>query len=140
MLTAQLKLRGSDSWGSGAYKAPRGDRLHTGVDYAAAEGTYILSPCIGLVTKLGTAYKKDPHWRYVEITDLSGCRHRVFYITPLVCDGQEAITILTPIGIAQNISLKYLQQDPSISPMVNHVHYEILRPDGTTIDPETHHV
>ena len=138
MLAAQLKLRGSDAWGSGSYGADRGNRKHRGVDYAAAEGTYILSPCIGLVTKLGTAYKKDPHWRFVEITDLSGRRHRIFYITPLVHLSQT-VTVLDAIGIAQNISLKYQQQDPSISPMVNHVHHEIW--DGTTtIDPETHHV
>jgi len=138
MLAARLKLRGSDAWGSGAYGAARGHRKHRGVDYAAEEGAYILSPCVGIVTKLGTVYKKDPHWRYVEVTDLTGLKHRIFYVTPLVHLSQ-AVTVLDSIGIAQNISLKYLQQDPSVFPMVNHVHYEILD-GGTTINPETHHV
>ncbi len=137
MLAARLKPRGSDSWGDGGYGAPRGHKKHRGIDYAAEEGSYILSPCIGTVTKLGWAYKEDPHWRYVEITDLAGKRHRVFYITPLVHEG-AAVTILHSIGIVQNISLKYLQQDPTISPMVNHVHYEIWE-DGATINPEHHH-
>ena len=138
MLAARLKLRGSDSWGSGAYGASRGHKSHRGVDYAASEGDYILSPVIGLVTKLGTVYKKDPHWRYVEVTDLAGLRHRVFYITPLCFVGQT-ISVLDPIGICQNISLKYQQQDPSVSPMVNHVHHEIWDGDKT-INPEHHHV
>ena len=138
MLCAQLKLRGCDSWGSGEYGAARGHKKHQGIDYAAAEGAYILSPCIGIVTKLGTAYREDPHWRFVEVTALDGLRHRVFYVTPLVYLS-ETVTVLTPIGIAQNISLKYQQQDPSVSAMVNHVHHEIWDGDQT-INPETQHV
>jgi len=136
MLCAKLPFRGADSWGSGAYKAPRGDKLHRGVDYTVTPGTYILSPCVGRVTKLGYPYgwvENATNYRYVEITDLIGNRHRVFYIEPLVYKG-EAVTVLTPIGIAQDISQKY--QDKNLSPMTPHLHLEVITPDGTYINPE----
>ena len=140
MLCMRLKFRGSDSWGSGAYQSPRGGKKHKGVDYACEPGSYILSPCIGRVTKLGYPYgwvENATNYRYVEITDLIGNRHRIFYIEPLVYKG-EAVTVLTSIGIAQDISQKY--QDPNLSPMTPHIHYEVLNNRSKTIDPESFHV
>ena len=140
MLTMRLPFRGSDAWGDGAYQAPRGDKLHKGVDYACNPGSYILSPCIGTVTKLGYPYgwvENATNYRYVQIEDLIGNRHRVFYIEPLVYRG-EVVTVLTSIGIAQDISTKY--QDPNLSPMTPHIHYEVLNNKGETISPESFHV
>ena len=140
MLCAKLPFRGSDAWGSGAYKAPRGDHKHKGVDYKVTPGAYILSPCIGEVTKLGHPYghvENATNYRYVEVTDLIGNRHRVFYIDPLVITGQT-VGVLCTIGIAQDISTKY--QDPNLSPMTPHIHYEVLNKRSETIDPESFHV
>ena len=140
MLCAKLPPRGTDAWGSGEYGASRGDHKHRGFDYAVTAGTYIVSPCIGKVTKLGYPYAWSDdsiNYRYVEITDLVGNKHRVFYIDPLVYKG-ESVHVLTTIGIAQDISAKY--HDKKLSPMINHVHVEVIDPRGDTINPESFHV
>jgi len=140
MLAMRLKFRGSDSWGSGAYLSPRGGKKHRGIDYKVEPGSYILSPCIGRVSKLGYPYgwvHNSTNYRYVEITDLIGNRHRIFYIEPLVYKG-EAVSVLTTIGVAQDIAQKY--QDKNLSPMTPHIHYEVLNKKGETIDPESFHV
>jgi len=140
MLTMRLPFRGTDSWGSGDYKASRGDREHKGVDYRVEPGSYILSPCVGTVTKIGYPYpflQHETNYRYVEVTDLIGNRHRIFYIDPLVYRGQT-VSVLCTIGIAQDISKKY--QDNTISPMTPHLHYEVINKKGETIDPESFHV
>ena len=140
MLNMRLPFRGTDSWGDGAYQSPRGDKLHKGIDYRVEPGSYILSPCIGEISKVGYPYgwvENATNYRYVEITDLIGNRHRVFYIDPLVYKGQT-VSVLCTIGVAQDISQKY--QDPNLSPMTPHIHYEVLDKRGETIDPESFHV
>ena len=141
MLCAKLPFRGSDAWGSGAFGASRNGRKHKGVDYKAEPGSYILSPCIGKISKVGYPYgwvENATNYRYVQITeDLTGLRHRVFYIDPLVYKGQP-VGILSVIGIAQDISTRYI--DPSLAPMTPHVHYEILDKDNNPLNPELHHV
>jgi len=132
MLAAKLKKRGIDAFGSGAFGSSRGDRKHKGIDYACEPGTEILSPCIGKVTKIGYPYPNSTY-RYVEVTDLSKLRNRVFYIKPVVKKGDQ-VTVLTVIGKAQDIAKKYSTEHKK---MVNHVHYEIL--NGEPINPENHH-
>jgi len=138
MIAAKLKLRGIDDWGNGAFKAPRGEKKHKGVDYSF-DVLEILSPCIGKVTKLGYPYDYEIHgfnYRYVEITDLTGLRHRVMYINPTVEVGQQ-VTILNGIGTTQNISSKF--HNPNREPMIPHVHYEILDKQNQPINPEKFH-
>ena len=145
MLAAGLKPRGFDAWGSGAYLATRTSadgtvRVHKGFDYAL-EIDFIFSPCIGTVTKLGYPYgwvHNATNYRYVEIEDLTGLKHRIFYIQP-ICKKGDTVTVLTPIGYPQDISPRY--QDPNLSPITPHIHYEIINPkNGETVNPETHHV
>ena len=137
MIAAKLKPRGVDDWGDGAFDSPRGDKKHKGIDYCCDVGAEILSPCIGQVTKLGYpySYKKGFNFRYVEVTDLTGLKHRVFYIKPAVNLGQQ-VTILAVIGHGQDISGKF--SSPRRKPMKNHVHYEILD-KGQPINPEGFH-
>ena len=139
MLAKKLKHRGSDDWGNGEFGASRGDRKHKGIDYAADPGDEILSPVKGAVSKLGYPYQFNPGdeiiYRYVEITDYKGLRHRVFYIEPTV-DVHQHVDLNTVIGLAQDISSRYHRDDRS--PMINHAHYEILDKDGTPIDPAMH--
>jgi hypothetical protein len=133
-----LSKRGIDDWGNGAFGAPRGGgRAHKGIDFAASVNDEVLSPVKGSVTKLGYPYAAKPGdevvFRYVEITDYKGNRHRVFYIEP--CVGLEQhVDITTVIGLVQDIAGKYHRDDRN--PMTNHCHYEIFDPEGNVINPE----
>ena len=142
MITAQLAKR-NDPAGAGHFGAPRGDRTHKGQDYACVPGAHILAPVppdqIWSVTKIGYPYASgegganspQPHYRYIEVTDLNGQRHRVFYVKPKVTE-KELVTSRTIIGAAQDVTARYPQY-PAMTP---HVHYEIMLPDDSCIDPE----
>ena len=135
-------IRTMDKHGTGEYLAPRGNRKHNGIDLACAVGSEVFSPVAGTVTKLGYPYGSgtggasdaDPY-RYVEVTDEMGRRHRVFYIDPN--DDNINLTDLdevdqdTIIGIVQDLTRRY----EGITP---HVHYEIMvgaKTSKTYIDP-----
>jgi len=136
--TKTLEHRGADSWGDGSFGASRGGgkRSHKGIDYCADPGDEILSPATGSVTKLGYPYAPKPSdkttYRYVEITDYSGFRHRVFYIKPVVGMDRH-IKEGEIIGIQQDIAEKYSTPHKV---MKNHCHYEILDLSNNPIDPE----
>lgn len=122
----------SDSAGDGHYGASRGSRVHTGVDYVCSPDSPVYSPVDGEVTKLGYPYGDDLTWRYVQITDRTGHRHRLFYVNPLVAVGEQ-VSKGEEIGEAQNISLRYPNHQ---KPMTPHVHYEIITPDNEFTNPE----
>jgi len=123
--------RGLDSWGSGAYDAPRGSRRHKGIDYEAPSGAQCLPCTPGKVTKLGYPYADDLTYRYVEVTDREGFRCRYFYVASGLHLGQE-VTIHTPLGIIQDITRRY-------EGITNHVHFEVIAPDGNWVDPEEYY-
>jgi hypothetical protein len=135
MIKATLPKRGQDAWGSGAFGASRGTRIHKGIDYCCYPDTVITSHILGVVTKLGYPYSDDLRFRYVEVTTPDKCRHRWFYVSPEVVKG-DVITVGQPIGVSQDIAGRY--RDPKRPPMTNHVHFEILDTDGTPIDPEVY--
>ena len=128
-----LPERGYDAWGSGDYHAPRGDRLHNGIDYQCDVCESVLTPIAGKVTKLGYPYSDDLSYRYVEVTDDNGYRHRVFYIRP-TCAVGDVVRRCYQIGVSQDISVRYSEPGRE---MKNHVHYEIIDPSGNFIDPRT---
>lgn len=119
--------RGTDTWGSGYYRAPRGDRLHNGIDKLAIAGSQLLSLTKGKVTKLGYAYADDLSYRYIEIVDPMGNVLRYFYILPVVKVGQH-IDENTILGEVQNLDKRY----PGIS---NHFHFEV-KVNNKYLDPE----
>lgn len=124
-----LEVRGTDKHGSGHWSAPRGDRQHMGVDYVCQPGWLAVTPVAGVVTRLGWCYRDDPTYRYVEVTDNSGLRHRLFYVKPLAgLHVGDRVRIHDPVGIVQEIAARY----PEITP---HIHYEIKRQDGAYIKP-----
>jgi len=128
MINGNLPIRGDDELGSGAWHAPRGNRLHNGIDYACYPGTEDDTPVSGEVTKLGYPYGDDLSYRYVQITDSEGDCHRIFYIEPTVEIGDVMVHKASPsIGTAQDLTTRY----PGIT---NHIHYEIRRGD-TYINP-----
>ena len=132
MITGTLPKRGTDGWGSGEFGASRGTRRHKGIDYACCVGTLIESPVYGEVTKIGYQYANDLSYRYVQITDTKGNRHRLFYVEPLVKLGTKVLPG-DVIGEAQDIAGKYNDMDRGY--MRNHIHYEILTEDGP-VNPE----
>lgn len=132
MIKCTLPKRGTDAWGSGDFGASRGNRVHKGIDYACYPKTVIDSPISGEVTKLGYPYADDLSYRYVEISDVVGNKHRLFYVQPLV-QLKEFVAMGDPVGVAQNIAGRYSTPEKY---MKNHIHYEILDLDGQPINPE----
>lgn len=133
-----LRPRGIDAWGDGSFKASRGGgkREHKGIDYESEPNDAVYSPVAGTVSKLGYPYQPSPDdqitYRYVEISDSDGTRHRVFYVDPSVGMGVEVDTD-TVIGLAQDIAAKYSTPDRV---MKCHVHYECIDKSGNLLNPE----
>lgn len=126
MITAKLKKRGVDKWGSGEFGASRGDRTHNGIDYCVA----ICSPVKGEVTKLGYCYSNDLSYRYVQVTDSAHRDHRIFYIDPLVKVG-DMVEPGDFIGTPQTLQTRY----PGIT---DHCHYEIKQ-GSEYLNPDEFH-
>ena len=110
-------VRETDSFGSGRFRAPRGNRLHKGLDFLAAAGDPVVSPTDGTVRRIGICYSDDPRYRLVEI-DASDALVRVFYVDPTVAPGDE-IAAGDLIGSAQDVAARYENG------MKNHVHLEV---------------
>lgn len=127
MLKISPPMRGQDTHGSGAYRAPRGSRTHKGIDLACWPGSRVLSPVFGVCTKLGYPYGDDLSFRYVEVTTSDDHRHRFFYVEPTVAKG-DVIVGDQIIGIVQTLAARY----EGITP---HFHYEILAPNGESTNP-----
>lgn len=123
-------IRGQDCHGAGYYGAPRGGRVHKGVDCACHPGSIVLGLTHGEVTKIGYPYnpndEKKGHCRYVEVT-LDGNRFRYFYLTPLVSVG-DTVAPLEPLGKVQDLTIIY----PGIT---SHYHFEIIDANGEYINP-----
>lgn len=123
-----------DDFGSGAYGATRGRRVHNGIDFYVSPGSIVCSPVDGRITKYGYCYGDDLKWRYVQITDQNEVDHRLFYVTTernlstRVFKGE-------PFGRAQDIASKYNTENKTMTP---HVHYEIKK-NGGFIDPEEYY-
>ncbi|MEJ1355734.1 MAG: M23 family metallopeptidase [Candidatus Sedimenticola sp. (ex Thyasira tokunagai)] len=124
-------VRGQDKHGSGAFGAPRGSRLHNGVDIACYAGSAVFSVADGEVTKIGYPYspsnKKKGHLRYVQVTDTASNDARYFYVQPCVKVGDQ-VSDGQVIGITQGLLKIY----PGI---IDHFHFEVLR-DGKRINPK----
>ena len=134
MLQVITPPRGVDAYGSGEFGSPRSGAhgKHRGVDFAAATGSELLSPVKGRVTKHGYPYNDTLEFRYIEITDGDLNRHRFFYTQPTVEIG-ELVREGDIIALVQNISGRY--QSSNKTPMVNHVHYEIIDVHGEYLNP-----
>ena len=117
-----LRIRGSDQWGSGKYYASRGGRHHNGLDIVVKPGQQIRPLTGGKVSKIGFPY--DPqddskgYLRYIQIMDSNGFELRYFYLAPSVTVTQY-VTINSVIGFAEDLTKIY----PGIT---NHYHFEVL--------------
>ena len=121
-----LGIRGIDVWGSGAYGAGRGKRIHKGADYVCIPGQSIVAPINGVIIR-----QRLPYADRVERILFGGvlirgahCDITLFYLQLDVKLITMRVDIGQKIGVAQDISLKY----PGIIP---HIHMQI-----DSINPE----
>lgn len=123
-------LRTNDKYGSGAYLASRGHRLHQGIDVECPPGSRVLTVSSGLCTKIGFPYSQDnekkAQYRYIQITDDDGHDVRYFYVEPSVTIG-DRVARMNPIGVAQDLQKIY----PGIT---DHIHFEV-KLGGAFINP-----
>ena len=121
----------SDGAGQGWFGAPRGKRLHNGVDLLCVPGQVILSPISGTIVREAYPYAGDLKW--------SGCLIRgdqmevkMFYMR-LYHHIRKAlpysIAAGIPIGQAQDVTNRY----PNEKDMKPHVHLELRLPQ--LVDP-----
>lgn len=135
MKVSELVVRQTDGWGSGAFNASRGNRRHKGIDFLCYPFICIHSHIAGKVTKLGICYADDHSYRYVEITDASGLRHRTFYLYPGV-KLHSKVNAGDVIGTSQDIQRRYRDRDVC-KVMSQHIHYEVLDTNGNPLNPAT---
>ncbi len=57
--TGSNAIRGGHSFGQGRFGAPRGVRLHTGVDFNVEAGGDVYSPIFGKIVRVDIPYKSD---------------------------------------------------------------------------------
>jgi murein DD-endopeptidase MepM/ murein hydrolase activator NlpD len=123
----------NDAKGQGHFGARRGEGTHKGEDFEVEVGERIDSPAVGSVTKIGYTYTNDLSYRYVQVTDIDGNDHRMFYVAPTeglkVGDTVNKGDIL---GTSQDLSKRHGKT------MKQHVHYEILDPKKVPIDRATY--
>lgn len=133
ILVPQPPVIRNDSAGDGHFGAPRTHGTHKGTDYCAVPGGVLTSPVAGTISNYGYCYEGDWDYRYVEVKDGAGYRHRLFYtdLMKSLYVGAE-VRYNMPIAIVQDIRKKY----PDSVGMLPHVHYEIIGPDGEYINPE----
>lgn len=124
-----------DSMGSGDFRSPRGERKHSGRDYAVIPGSQIISQTQGEVIKLGYPYPpsdtKKGNYRYIEILSPNNYTIKYFYVMPHrdIIVGKY-VDQYAPIGLAQDISYVY---GPD---MIPHIHVEVRNPEGQLRDPD----
>ena len=114
---------------------------HRALDIESEAGGRIKTPVDGKITKYGLPYTGEKY-RYVEIETDDGHRVRMFYVKPLIRDGER---LLRPGARIEKGQVIGTQQDIErrkkawIGRMKNHVHIEVFEPGryekGQQIDP-----
>lgn len=122
------QIRGYDKWGSGAYLASRGNRLHSGIDIIQQPGTIVEAIVSGDVIRVGLPYAapKKQWYRLIEFRHDPVTTFKIMYVHPFVKAGDH-VRLGDPIGISQNLDVVY----PGITP---HYHFEV-HIEGVRINP-----
>jgi len=130
-------IRGRDKWGSGCFGASRGKRTHKGVDFICTPGQRIWFPFeYGYMVREARPYAKTG-FSGCEITAFEGDKYylcKMFYFNPdlELVSKSKGIKMGEPIGVAQDISVKY----PDIT---WHIHLQVAELHCKTkwFDPQT---
>lgn len=129
LVNGQYLLRGQDAGGSGHYGAPRGTRLHAGLDIKCIPGEAVYSPYSGFVTRIVDPYG-DGEYSGLEIkVENIDSNVKIMYMSPFPGLVGKTVSAGQLIGECQNISERY---GPSVTP---HLHVEIWKSGSYTIDP-----
>lgn len=121
------RTRRHDRWGHGHFGAPRGTRIHQGLDIAVTAGEQVLSPIDGVVVREAIPYANDPTYRGTVIRgtgEWEGYEVKLLYVVGLFCGTVRAGQT---VGHAQDLTEKY-------DKITNHVHVE-ARFRGQIISP-----
>lgn len=123
--------RGTDTWGSGWYGAPRAGRLHLGLDLQAMVGQDVLAPCCGIITREAHPYGDGGPWDTGVHLDgagtAAGLTMSIFYVRPIPGIVGASVHAGEVIGRAESLEGKY----PGIT---GHIHVAIQRA-GKPTDP-----
>ena len=120
----------NDPAGLGHFGAPRGMRLHQGLDLRVQPGEPVFSPVDGRFVRAGYPYRNDSRYR-LAVLNGEGYEVKAMYVDPdpslkpgdPVKRGQR-------IGTAQDVAAKYGGQ------LLPHVHVEVRRIVGAhLLDP-----
>lgn len=125
---ATMRSRTTDPWGSGHFGAPRGNRVHQGLDIVSRPGESVFSPINGILFREAVPYADDPTYKGVVIRGSGqwvGTEIKIFYVEGSLC-GQ--VTSGQEIGRAQDLTRRY----PGIT---NHIHLEVRR-GGAPVRPQ----
>lgn len=120
-----ITLREPDNFGSGAFLAGRGDRLHYGVDIAIEPGTRIYAPFPGRIKSIDSIYGDGSHPELKGIKIIGTGRYagwvaQVLYVKKdwgLIGD----VRYFEDIGDAQDMASSYGEG------MTNHIHFAIYK-------------
>lgn len=110
-----------DPHGQGTFLAKRGKRLHKGLDLIGQPGLEIVSPINGRFDRVYRPYASDLQWRgaFIKGEELWV---GMFYLTPYDNLLGRKLVAGQPIGVMQDISLKYGDG------MKPHIHLETIIP------------
>lgn len=128
--TGSNTVRGIDSFGQGRFAAPRGARLHNGVDFNVEAGGDVYSPIFGKVVRVAVPYRSDERYKGLVIEGVGryeGYSVKLFYLDPMKGIVGRTVKQGEVIGTAQDLTIKY-------SGITNHIHFEITF-KGAQIDP-----
>ena len=108
----------NDSEGSGEYGAPRGIRLHNGIDYECTGGQDIIAPFDMLITRISNPKANSTlsgiAWQHGQSTG------KMFYFKPNSSLINTFVKESDVIGIAQSVSKDY-----GLPNMIDHIHFQI---------------
>jgi len=122
-----------DCWGDGAFGAPRGGRLHRGLDLVAEPGQLVLAPVHGRIVRWGWCYPDDPEYRLAVIQAADApMLVRLLYVRPAVRAGTD-VTPEDTIGLVQDLRRRYPAGARHPEPITPHVHLEVALLDGAAL-------
>jgi murein DD-endopeptidase MepM/ murein hydrolase activator NlpD len=127
LLSGPQRLRGLDTWGSGAFDAPRGERRHRGIDIVIEPGETVLCPLDGNIVRVAEPYDDEPRFNGLLLSgsgSYSDLELKLFYLDDFALGPIKTGAVM---AMAQDIALRY----PGITP---HIHVE-LRVNGDLQNP-----
>lgn len=124
--TGEWNLR-ADNHGSGIFGAPRGDRMHNGIDLRCYPGQRIYAPVTGRILRKAYPYP-DLSYNGFIIRDGKAISIAIFYAKIFKELIGQKVSAGDHIALAEDISRRYG------GGMLPHVHMEV-RIDGALVDP-----